>query len=139
LGRPDRIGRPQIIPAPRNLSTHVAEQRIDALMIALDCRVGSMHLKQAGNDLRHQNAHDGPPKTAQSQEYEQYCCVSIDTQQYLKASSARLRAMSIFCSSRTSHATCDQQQNALRYQAVSLCGTWRLADIAANEVNPPRC
>jgi hypothetical protein len=64
LSRANGVVRAQISPAPRNLSAHVAEQRIDPVMIALDCRVGSVHLKQAGNDFRCQNAHGHPPNPA---------------------------------------------------------------------------
>ena len=64
LSRANSVVHAQISPAPRNLSAHVAEQRINPVMIALDCRVGSVHLKQAGNDFRCQNAHGRPPNPA---------------------------------------------------------------------------
>ena len=61
LGRSNHVGRTQIRSVPRHLYTHVVEQRINPLMIALECRVGPMHLKQAGNDLRCYNAHNYAP------------------------------------------------------------------------------
>src|SRR5215470_17613903 len=46
----------------RNLSADIAEQCIDPLMITLNCRTGTMHLKQASNDLQCQDRHEATPE-----------------------------------------------------------------------------
>src|SRR6516225_2216322 len=45
-----------------NSSTHIAEQCVDALMVALNCCAGPMHLQQAGNHLQRQDGHEGTPQ-----------------------------------------------------------------------------
>ena len=56
------LGRVLNDPFLRNLSTHAIEERVDALMVALNCCAGPMHLKQARKDLQCQNRHEKTPQ-----------------------------------------------------------------------------
>ena len=56
------LGRVLNDPFLRNLSTHTIEERVDALMVALNRCAGPMHLKQARKDLQCQNRHEKTPQ-----------------------------------------------------------------------------
>src|SRR5262249_11851405 len=48
----------------RALFAQVGQQRVDARMIALNCRAGSMQLEQTSNNLHRQNRHARIPLLA---------------------------------------------------------------------------